>query len=107
TLYREGGKASIYPEDAKALIYPRDAAGNELPSSLSPAEIKALKSQFGLPSGYGGLSQTDWIEHANNLRQGGAFDLATNPKPPSFVQNLMGNYEPFTIDRHNMRVMTG
>ena len=108
TLYRaDKGPPSIYPEDVRALIYPRDAAGKELPSGLSPAEIKELKSQFGLPSGYGGLTQSGWIEHAGNLRRGGAFDLMTNPKPPSFVQNLMGNYEPFTIDRHNMRVMTG
>lgn len=110
TLYRGeggGGRASIYPSDVKALLFPKDAAGKDLPSGLSAAEERSLKAPHGLPSGYGGLPQTDWLEHAANLRRGGAFDLATNPKPPSFVQNLMGNYEPFTIDRHNMRVMAG
>lgn len=107
-LYRtEKGAATIYPDDVRALMYPRDAAGNKLESGLSPAEIKALKDQFGLPTGYGGYTQAGWIEHARRLRQGQDFDLMTNPKPPSFVQNLLGNYEPFTIDRHNMRVMTG
>lgn len=108
TLYRtEKGDSSIYPDDVRALLYPRDVAGNKLETSLSPQEEKVLKAQFGLPSGYGGMTQTDWIEHARRLRQGLDFDLMTNPKPPSFVQNLLGNYEPFTIDRHNMRVMTG
>lgn len=107
-LYRtEKGAATIYPDDARALMYPKDAQGNKLESGLSPAEIKALKDQFGLPTGYGGYTQAGWIEHAKRLRQGQDFDLMTNPKPPSFVQNLLGNYEPFTIDRHNMRVMTG
>ena len=107
-LYRtEKGAATIYPDDARALMFPKDAAGNKLPSSLSKAEIQALTDQFGLPPGYGGYTQAGWIEHAKRLRQGQDFDLMTNPKPPSFVQNLLGNYEPFTIDRHNMRVMTG
>jgi hypothetical protein len=107
-LYRtEKGAVTIYPDDARAIMFPKDAAGNKLPSNLSSAEIQALMDQFGLPTGYGGYTQGGWIEHAKNLRMGNDFDLMRNPKPPSFVQNLMGNYEPFTIDRHNMRVITG
>jgi hypothetical protein len=98
----EGG---IYPPDVKARLWPKDAAGNEIPSGLSKTDTAALKSQFGLPPGYGGLTQGDWIGLADDIRSGRGFDLANNPKPPSFVQNLLGNYEPVTIDRHNMRLV--
>ena len=100
-LYNGG----IYPADVKALLWPKDAAGNELPSGLSKTETANLKAQYGLPPGYGGLTQGDWIGLADDIRSGRGFNLADNPKPPSFVQNLMGNYQPVTIDRHNMRLV--
>jgi hypothetical protein len=55
------------------------------------------------PEPYGHLAQK---LHRQNFAtiQGGGWDLLKNPKPPSFSQNLQGNYLPGTIDAHALKL---
>src|SRR5262249_1732813 len=99
TLYRnERGGQSIYPPDIKALLFDEGSA-------LTKREIQQIKDQYGLPPGYGGMGQTNWITLADQIRSGQGMNPLQNPKPPSFSENLMGNYMPLTADRHNVRLV--
>ena len=101
-----GGKNwSIYPPEAKAQLWPKDASGNPIDNGLTGKQEAEIKAQYGFPSGYGGNSGALWLQNANNIRSGQGMSTLYNPKPPSFVQNLMGNQMPVTIDRHNMRLI--
>jgi hypothetical protein len=44
------------------------------------------------------------VQNVENILKGG-LPLLQNPKPPSFTQNLAGNWRPVTIDVHNMRLL--
>lgn len=65
---------------------------------ISPEERAAT-----LPPGYGSIVPS----HEFNMRSIEAgqppwyyTDPLQNPKPPSYLQNFLGNYRPFTIDQH-------
>ena len=47
---------------------------------------------------YGGLAL--WQMNVNRVMNEGGFDPHENPKPPSFSQNLQGNWAPATVDMH-------
>jgi hypothetical protein len=73
-----------------------------VPSPTSPGNVTLAEP---LPSPYGHFAQ---ISHARNVRDvlsEGGWNVLQNPKPPSFVQNLAGNWQPLTIDRHNVRLL--
>jgi hypothetical protein len=64
------------------------------------------------PFPYGSKGQALHRQNFETLMRGGTgvgaqaaggFDVLRNPKPPSFVENLMGNLEPGTIDTHAVR----
>jgi hypothetical protein len=44
------------------------------------------------------------VQNVENIKAGG-LPILQNPKPPSFTQNLAGNWRPLTIDVHNMRLL--
>jgi hypothetical protein len=46
------------------------------------------------------------VQNVENIKAGG-LPVLQNPKPPSFVQNLAGNWQPVTIDVHNLRLLSG
>ena len=74
-----------------------DTHGDPLP----PSELMGA-SQGGilLPSPYGSTKQNLHLQMADKYRSLPGFDTMQNPKPPSFSQNLQGNYTPLTIDEH-------
>lgn len=56
------------------------------------------------PKGYGSIAQNLHRQNVENIRAGG-LDPLQNPKPASFVENLLGNENPVTIDTHNFRAI--
>jgi hypothetical protein len=58
-----------------------------------------------LPYPYGHVAQNLHRQNFETLTEPGSpgWDLFTNPKPPSFSQNLQGNLMPGTIDTHAFR----
>ena len=57
------------------------------------------------PPDYGSTAQQNMMENVDKLREGGGLSSIDNPKIASFIQNLLGNWNPATIDRHAMRLM--
>jgi hypothetical protein len=53
---------------------------------------------------YGSLAQKLHRQNVINVQNGGMNPLQ-NPKPTSFVENLLGNEQPVTIDTHNFRML--
>jgi hypothetical protein len=54
-----------------------------------------------IPNPYGNKAQGLHVTNLNRLQAGEGYPLS-NPKPPSFAENMMGNYTPVAVDRHNM-----
>jgi hypothetical protein len=54
-----------------------------------------------IPHPYGNLTQALQVSNLRNLQSGAGYPLH-RPKPPSFAENLLGNYWPVAIDRHNL-----
>ena len=53
------------------------------------------------PQPYGSFAQKLHQGNVQKLSEGGAgYDIKDNPKPPSFAQGLMGNYQPVAVDSH-------
>lgn len=84
--------------------------GEPLPEVLhlkDPTTGQAIKTMAGgPPPGYGAKSQ---IQHADRVREfmTNTYDPVTNPKPISYRMNLGGNWEPRTVDTHDIRNMVG
>jgi hypothetical protein len=55
------------------------------------------------PQPYGHLAQRLHQMNANRVAEAG-WDPLTNPKPASFVENLVGNQAPVTVDTHAFRL---
>jgi hypothetical protein len=72
--------------------YARDVSGQPLP---------AIGDKN--PEPYGHLAQKLHQGNALTVQRGG-WDPLKNPKPPSFVENLVGNQLPGTIDTHAFRL---
>jgi spore germination cell wall hydrolase CwlJ-like protein len=73
-------------------FYERDAAGVPPPERGDP-----------IAQPYGSKAQKLHQQNVGNVLTEG-YDVLKNPKPPSFVQNLMGNYAPGTMDRHAFKL---
>jgi hypothetical protein len=54
--------------------------------------------------GYGSVAQKLHVQNVRNVL-GPGLDPLQNPKPASFVENLLGNEQPVTIDTHNFRAL--
>jgi hypothetical protein len=70
--------------------YHLDQTGQPIPDKPAP--------------GYGSLAQKLHRQNVINVQIGG-MDPLQNPKPTSFVENLLGNETPVTIDTHNFRML--
>jgi hypothetical protein len=70
--------------------YHLDQTGQPIPDKPAP--------------GYGSLAQKLHRQNVINVQNGGMNPLQ-NPKPTSFVENLLGNETPVTIDTHNFRML--
>lgn len=57
-----------------------------------------------LGSGYGHKAQNLHNTNANQILNGGGLDPIQHPKRYSFAENLKGNQEPVTVDKHNIRM---
>jgi len=56
------------------------------------------------PAPYGHLAQNLHRQNVETIRSPEGWDLFTNPKPPSFAENLGGNQRPGTMDAHALSV---
>lgn len=56
------------------------------------------------PQPYGHMAQKLHRGNAENIRETGGWDVFKNPKPASFVENLVGNQMPVTVDAHAFKL---
>jgi hypothetical protein len=56
-----------------------------------------------LPQPYGHIAQRLHMQNARAIMEQGGIPSDANPKPASFVENLVGNQEPYTFDTHMAR----
>jgi hypothetical protein len=88
----------------------RTMRGEPLPMPLSMVDPNTGKAVQTLaappPNPYGAKSQ---IHHAQRAREfvTGQIDPVANPKPLSYRQNLGGNWQPITVDTHEIRNFVG
>jgi hypothetical protein len=73
--------------------YMRDAQGQPMP---------AIGDKN--PAPYGHMAQRLHQQNANAVVSDDGWDIFKNPKPASFVQNLIGNQLPVTVDSHATRL---
>ena len=87
------------PENVRAASYYYWLNQNKLPV---PERGNVPKIAYGggqpVESPYGGLSL--WQMNVNRVMNEGGLNPLENPKPPSFSQNLQGNWAPATVDMH-------
>jgi hypothetical protein len=85
---------------------------NKIPQNIRTASYFHERQEQGVPppergdpiaQPYGSKAQKLHQQNVNNVLTEG-YDVLKNPKPPSFVQNLMGNYAPGTMDRHAFKL---
>jgi hypothetical protein len=73
--------------------------------SLYEPKYKDVPAAYEVPPDkYGSDKQQTHMFNVNNFAKGGGFDPYENPKIAAFYENLMGNWEPTTIDKHAMRL---
>jgi hypothetical protein len=83
---------------------------SRVPDNVRTASYYNYLDQNGLPipdkpaPGYGSVAQKLHRQNVINVQNGGMNPLQ-NPKPTSFVENLLGNEQPVTIDTHNFRML--
>ena len=73
------------------------------PQRVAPAPGE--KPKLVVPKGYGHEMQNAHRDTAENFRTTGGIDALANPKRASFTENLMGNEDLLTADRHFMRLV--
>lgn len=56
------------------------------------------------PEGYGADKQQTHMHNVNTLGLGGGLSPENNPKIAAFNENLLGNWQPTTIDKHAIRL---
>jgi hypothetical protein len=61
------------------------------------------RAQF-LPNPYGHVASWLHLDRAKKVREGDGWDVMKAPKPASFVENLLGNQRPVTVDKHATRL---
>lgn len=83
---------SRVPDNIRTASYYNHLDAKGLPIPEAPAK------------GYGSVAQKLHKQNVENINAGGLNPLQ-NPKPASFVENLLGNENPVTIDTHNFRAL--
>jgi hypothetical protein len=84
---------------------------NKVPDNIRTASWYQMLDQQGQPlpakpaEGYGSIAQKNHMANVAKIRAAGQLDPIQNPKPASFVENLLGNERPVTIDTHNFRAL--
>jgi hypothetical protein len=78
----------------------RDITGQGMPTGEKVFEGGTKK----LPQPYGHKAQDLHIRNARRIYEEGGWDPLENPKPRSFVENLVGNQRPATVDTHAMKL---
>lgn len=92
--------------DYVAATSPRSAVPQNIrTASYYYAQPEGATGSFPPPNPYGGLAQKLWQQNLTKLQSGGEISSLTNPKPPSFGQNLQGNQQPVAVDTHNARAL--
>jgi hypothetical protein len=77
--------------------------GQPMPSLVkSPESAHLIVPPGSIPEPYGNTAQAHYVRFMNDLIERGEFGPEAQ-KLLSYQQNLLGNYRPVTIDRHNMR----
>jgi len=56
------------------------------------------------PKPYGHMAQKTHRSNAEQIRADDGWDVMANPKPASFVENLVGNQSPGTMDAHALKL---
>jgi hypothetical protein len=86
------------------------SAGARTPDNLRIASYYMTEGAKGSPvavpikgSGYGHKAQNLHNKNANEILAGGGLDPLAHPKRFSFAENLKGNLQPVTVDKHNIR----
>lgn len=83
--------------------------GLKVPDNIRTGSYYNYLLERGLPipdkpaAGYGAKTQGSHVKHVRNVEAGNPWSVLENPKPPSFSQNLQGNWRPITADTHNFR----
>jgi hypothetical protein len=83
-------------------LYSQARSGRTDPFVLKRSGLESFENP---PPEYGHPYQQNMMESADVLREKGQLSSVDNPKIASFVQNLMGNWDPATLDRHALRLM--
>lgn len=86
------------------------SAGAKTPSNAKIASYYYVQGMKGEPatkppkgSGYGHKAQNLHFKNAAEILEGGALDPIANPKRFTFGENLKGNWDYATVDKHNVR----
>jgi hypothetical protein len=86
------------------------SAGAKTPSNAKIASYYYVQGIKGEPatkppkgSGYGHKAQNLHFKNAAEILEGGALDPIANPKRYTFGENLKGNWDYATVDKHNVR----
>jgi len=74
--------------------------GQPLPEVITSPKGNPMIAKGEIPYPYGNTAQGLHVMNLNALAEGG-YPLS-RPKPPSFAENLLGNYTPVAVDRHNL-----
>jgi hypothetical protein len=74
-----------------------------LPEIIQSAKGNPKIAAGDIPNPYGNTAQALHVANLNLLKEGLPYPLS-RPKVPSFTENMLGNYEPVAIDRHNLRL---
>jgi hypothetical protein len=87
----------------------RAIKGEPLPQPIRVMDPESGRPKFAVtpvPPGVGAKAQ---VQHAARVRQfmANQGDPVSNPKPLSYLQNLQGNWEPTTVDTHEIRNFLG
>ena len=94
------------PENVRNASYYYKAllTGEPTPETYLKGGYWRIKKETQAPYPYGMMPIH--VQNIENIKAGG-LPMLQNPKPPSFTQNLAGNWQPVTIDVHNLRLLSG
>ena len=113
----QGASSALGGEDAGRAAFAKfqDFMGATSPRNPVPENMRAASYYYWrdangmppmakgdpIPQPYGSFAQGQHQLNVQKLSEGGAgYDIKDNPKPPSFTQGLMGNYQPVAVDAH-------
>jgi hypothetical protein len=89
------------------------SAGSDVGQNVRAASYYLTQERQGTPvrtsadliSPYGHKMQQAHVSGYRGLDEGGTLNSETQPKRSSFVENLSGNQQPVTVDKHNLRLI--